>query len=114
MHKIAPADTSGWTHDAPKAQLLGSGVGVPWALEAQQLLADDWGVAADVWSVTSWNELRRDGLAVARCHGGVPSAGDLGPRGFGNSGPSDWSTVAALIGALHHGANLLQHLAKFR
>ncbi|MBB2985025.1 pyruvate dehydrogenase (acetyl-transferring), homodimeric type [Terracoccus luteus] len=62
MHKIAPADTSGWTHDAPKAQLLGSGVGVPWALEAQQLLADDWGVAADVWSVTSWNELRRDGL----------------------------------------------------
>ena len=41
-----------------------SGVGVPWALEAQQLLADDWGVAADVWSVTSWNELRRDGLAA--------------------------------------------------
>ncbi|HEX6055721.1 MAG TPA: pyruvate dehydrogenase (acetyl-transferring), homodimeric type, partial [Intrasporangium sp.] len=26
--------------------------------------ADDWGVAADVWSVTSWNELRRDGLAA--------------------------------------------------
>jgi pyruvate dehydrogenase E1 component len=48
----------------PKAQLLASGVGVPWALEAQQLLADDWGVAADVWSVTSWTELRRDGLAA--------------------------------------------------
>jgi pyruvate dehydrogenase E1 component len=30
------------------------------------LLRDDWGVAADVWSVTSWNELRRDGLAVDR------------------------------------------------
>ncbi len=48
----------------PKAQLLASGVAVPWALEAQQLLAADWNVAADVWSVTSWNELRRDGLAV--------------------------------------------------
>ena len=28
----------------------------------RQLLRDDWGVAADVWSVTSWSELRRDGL----------------------------------------------------
>lgn len=48
----------------PKAQLLASGVAVPWALEAQELLAKDWGVAADVWSVTSWNELRRDGIAA--------------------------------------------------
>ncbi len=47
----------------PKAQLLASGVGVRWALEAQDLLAADWGVAADVWSVTSWTELRRDGMA---------------------------------------------------
>ncbi|WP_306987200.1 pyruvate dehydrogenase (acetyl-transferring), homodimeric type [Arthrobacter silviterrae] len=46
----------------PKTQLLASGVAVPWALEAQQILAADWGVAADVWSVTSWTELRRDGL----------------------------------------------------
>ncbi|GAB3613376.1 pyruvate dehydrogenase (acetyl-transferring), homodimeric type [Humibacter ginsengisoli] len=50
--------------DGPRAQLLASGVAVPWALEAQKLLADDWGVRADVWSVTSWNELRRDGLAA--------------------------------------------------
>jgi len=48
----------------PRAQLLASGVAVPWALEAQQILADDWNVAADVWSVTSWSELRRDGLAA--------------------------------------------------
>ncbi|MHA6694567.1 pyruvate dehydrogenase (acetyl-transferring), homodimeric type [Homoserinimonas sp. A520] len=51
--------------DAPlKAQLMASGVAVPWALEAQELLANDWGVSADVWSVTSWGELRRDGLAA--------------------------------------------------
>jgi pyruvate dehydrogenase E1 component len=50
--------------EGPRAQLLASGVGVPWALEAQKLLRDDWGVSADVWSVTSWTELRRDGLAA--------------------------------------------------
>ncbi|WP_159801559.1 pyruvate dehydrogenase (acetyl-transferring), homodimeric type [Arthrobacter zhaoguopingii] len=50
--------------DGPRTQLLASGVAVPWALEAQQILAEDWGVSADVWSVTSWNELRRDGLAA--------------------------------------------------
>ncbi|RZU65318.1 pyruvate dehydrogenase E1 component [Microterricola gilva] len=48
----------------PKAQLLASGVSIAWALEAQELLANDWGVSADVWSVTSWSELRRDGLAA--------------------------------------------------
>jgi pyruvate dehydrogenase E1 component len=50
--------------EGPKAQLLASGVAVPWALEAQELLAKDWNVSADVWSVTSWTELRRDGLAA--------------------------------------------------
>ncbi|MBN9328178.1 MAG: pyruvate dehydrogenase (acetyl-transferring), homodimeric type, partial [Cellulomonas sp.] len=62
--------------DGPRAQILASGVGVPWALEAQQLLAEDWGVRAAVWSVTSWNELRRDGLAAdehAFLHPGEPA-----------------------------------------
>ncbi|MGK9147198.1 pyruvate dehydrogenase (acetyl-transferring), homodimeric type [Plantibacter flavus] len=57
IHRISANESQG-----PKAQLLASGVAVPWAIEAQQLLADDWGVSADVWSVTSWTELRRDGL----------------------------------------------------
>ena len=52
------------TATGPKAQLLASGVALPWALEAQQLLAQDWNVSANVWSVTSWTELRRDGLAA--------------------------------------------------
>jgi pyruvate dehydrogenase E1 component len=50
--------------DGPKVQLLASGVSVPWALEAADLLATDWAVSADVWSVTSWTELRRDALAA--------------------------------------------------
>jgi len=50
--------------DAPGAQILASGVAVPWALEARQILADDWGVAAAVWSATSWVELRREAIAV--------------------------------------------------
>ncbi|TRZ72315.1 MAG: pyruvate dehydrogenase (acetyl-transferring), homodimeric type [Streptomycetaceae bacterium] len=48
------------------AQILASGVGVNWAIKAQQLLRNDWGVEASVWSVTSWNELRRDGLETDR------------------------------------------------
>lgn len=51
-------------HQGPKAQILASGVAVPWAIEAQELLATDWGISADIWSVTSWTELRRDGLAA--------------------------------------------------
>ncbi|GAB3251642.1 pyruvate dehydrogenase (acetyl-transferring), homodimeric type [Alteromonas gracilis] len=49
--------------ERPRAQLLASGVAYPWIEKAQQLLAEDWGVAADTWSVTSWNELARDALA---------------------------------------------------
>ncbi|MGP5732442.1 pyruvate dehydrogenase (acetyl-transferring), homodimeric type [Arthrobacter rhombi] len=61
IYLLSPAQSEG-----PKAQLLASGVSVPWALEAQQILAEEWGVSADVWSVTSWNELRRDGVAAER------------------------------------------------
>ncbi|MFF0271420.1 pyruvate dehydrogenase (acetyl-transferring), homodimeric type [Kribbella sp. NPDC004536] len=50
--------------DAPRVQLLASGVGLPWVQKAQQILADEYSVAADVWSVTSWNELRRDAVAA--------------------------------------------------
>jgi pyruvate dehydrogenase E1 component len=49
-----------------KVQLLASGVALPWAFEAQELLQNDWGVSADIWSVTSWTELRRDGLVKDR------------------------------------------------
>ena len=63
MYLLRPGSFDGVGQDARRAQILASGVGVPWALEAQQLLKDDYGVVADVWSVTSWGELRREGLA---------------------------------------------------
>jgi pyruvate dehydrogenase E1 component len=50
--------------DGPRAQILASGVAVLAALKAQTMLAEQWGVSADVWSVTSWNELRRDAVAA--------------------------------------------------
>ncbi len=59
IHRVARASVG----EIP-AQILASGVAVPWALEAQRILSAEWGVAADVWSVTSWNELRRDGIAA--------------------------------------------------
>ncbi|WP_431963584.1 pyruvate dehydrogenase (acetyl-transferring), homodimeric type [Nocardia sp. bgisy134] len=46
-----------------RAQILVSGVTVPDGLRAQALLAEEWGVQADVWSVTSWGELRKEALA---------------------------------------------------
>ena len=58
MYLLRPASEQ----HSSRAQILASGVAVPWALEAQELLAKDWAVSADVWSVTSWTELRRDGL----------------------------------------------------
>ncbi len=47
-------------------QLFGSGTILNEALRAQKILAEKYGLPADVWSVTSYNELRRDALAVER------------------------------------------------
>jgi pyruvate dehydrogenase E1 component len=49
-----------------RIQLLGSGTILREVEAAAELLEKDWGVAADVWSATSFTELRRDGLAAER------------------------------------------------
>jgi pyruvate dehydrogenase E1 component len=49
-----------------QVQLLGSGTILREVLAGADLLAEDFGVGADVWSVTSFTELRRDGLAAER------------------------------------------------
>ncbi len=94
MHRIRThSDAPG-----PKVTLLASGVAVNWALKARELLANDWGVNAEVWSVTSWNELRRDGLACDRAALVDPTASAPTPyvttRLVDSAGPvvavSDW------------------------
>ena len=47
-------------------QLLGSGSILTEAIQAAQILGEKYGVAADVWSVTSYNELRREALTTER------------------------------------------------
>jgi pyruvate dehydrogenase E1 component len=53
-------------HDRPRVQLLGSGTILREVLAAAEMLDTDFGIGADVWSVTSFTELRRDGIEVER------------------------------------------------
>jgi pyruvate dehydrogenase E1 component len=50
----------------PRVQLMGAGTILREVLAAADLLEQDWGVCADVWSATSFSELRRDGLEATR------------------------------------------------
>ncbi|MEZ0231846.1 MAG: pyruvate dehydrogenase (acetyl-transferring), homodimeric type [Methylophilaceae bacterium] len=50
----------------PKVQLMGSGVILREVIAAAELLEKDWGVSPDIWSVTSFTELRREGIDVER------------------------------------------------
>lgn len=64
LHRIA-------THAAKKkagdpVRLLGSGAILPEVIEAARMLEDDWGVASEVWSATSYPELARDAREVER------------------------------------------------
>jgi pyruvate dehydrogenase E1 component len=52
--------------DGPRVRLLGSGTMLREVMAAAELLASGFGVAADVWSVTSFTELRREGIEVER------------------------------------------------
>jgi len=52
--------------DKGHVQLLGSGTILREVEAAARMLADEWGVGADVWSVTSFNELRREALMLER------------------------------------------------
>lgn len=61
MYILKQSDKKG-----PKVQLLGSGTILREVIAAAQLLADDHNIHADIWSVTSFNELRRDGIDVDR------------------------------------------------
>jgi pyruvate dehydrogenase E1 component len=63
LYKLKSSPLEG---DQPKAQIFGSGPILMHALKAQQILAEQFGVSADVWSATSYRELRREALDVER------------------------------------------------
>jgi len=63
MYRFRPAAAKG---KGTRVHLLGSGPILNEALRAQEMLAERYGVAADVWSVTSYKELRRDALESER------------------------------------------------
>jgi pyruvate dehydrogenase E1 component len=62
MYQFAP----GGTGERGPVTLFFSGTAWQAAMRARQMLADDWGVAADAWSVTSYKALREDALAAER------------------------------------------------
>jgi pyruvate dehydrogenase E1 component len=62
LYRFRPAEQPG----RHRAQIFASGTAMLAALEAQQLLADHHGVAADVWSATSWKALSEDALETER------------------------------------------------
>jgi pyruvate dehydrogenase complex dehydrogenase (E1) component len=73
-------------------QLLGSGSILNEAIKAQQILGEKYGVAADVWSVTSYNELRREALKTERwnmLHPADPAKDSLRSAGAGRNGRPD-------------------------
>jgi pyruvate dehydrogenase E1 component len=61
--RAAPAADPADGSPRPAVNLLASGTAMLAGQRAQEMLAQDWGVAADLWSATSWNELHRDGIA---------------------------------------------------
>jgi pyruvate dehydrogenase E1 component len=71
MYLLREADSDG---SAPRVQLMGSGTILREVLAGADLLRDDFGVAADVWSVTSFTELHREGVAAERWNRLHPTA----------------------------------------
>src|SRR5262249_61028430 len=63
MYRRRPGKAQG---KGTKIQLLGSGPILREVLQAQEILGEKYGVTADVWSVTSYKELRREALEVER------------------------------------------------
>jgi pyruvate dehydrogenase E1 component len=89
LYKLRPAALEG-----PRVHLFGSGAIVRSALGAQDLLAE-FGIAADVWSATSYSELRRDAAAVERWNRLHPLEETRIPWIRRQLDPEPWPVIAA-------------------
>jgi pyruvate dehydrogenase E1 component len=88
VYRFKAAEKGEGSNSKPQAQaqLFGSGPILNEVLRAQTILAEKYNVAADVWSVTSYNELRRDCLEVER---------------FNRLHPSEKERTPYIVDALH-------------
>ena len=66
MYLLSEGGSAKGKEKKPRVQLMGSGTILREAIAAAALLEQDFGVAADIWSVTSFTELRREGLDCER------------------------------------------------
>jgi pyruvate dehydrogenase E1 component len=66
LHGMYPLSEASRRSKKPVVQLLGSGTILREVMAAAELLEEDFGVLSDVWSVTSFSELRRDGIEAER------------------------------------------------
>ena len=89
MYKLKPASGEA------VAQLFGSGPILNEVLRAQEILSSKYGVHADVWSVTSYTELRRDALAVERWNRLHPAEKERAPYLLTALGAANGPIVAA-------------------
>jgi pyruvate dehydrogenase E1 component len=68
MYRFSVEEKTAAKKNAPHVQLLGSGAIFREAIAAAELLRDDWGVAATLWSCPSFTELEREGRKIERDH----------------------------------------------
>ena len=98
LYKFADADAA---IDGPRVRLFGSGAIMGEVLLARDLLRERFGVAAEIWSATSYSELRRDALVVERWnrrHPGSPARRSWLQEQLGSDAApivaaSDWVTA---------------------
>ena len=92
MYLFDSVETEG-KKDSQRVQLLGSGAILNEVRAAAKLLKDDWNVASDIWSVTSYTQLRREAAACDRIDILVSNAGILRDRSFAKMGLDEFREV---------------------
>src|SRR5205085_8606819 len=96
LYKLRPSPLQ--ASGQAKAHLFGSGPILPHALRAQEILASQFGVASDVWSATSYKELRREALEVERwnfLHPAEKPRRSYVEETLGREGPTDVYVAAS-------------------
>ncbi len=90
MYRFSPRDE----RLERRASICFSGTMWQAAEQARRLLAEDWGVGCDTWSVTSWSTLRSEAIAAERWNRLHPSAERHVPTVTAELGDAEWPVVA--------------------